>query len=173
MRIIENKKTSQANKDNFRRINAARGFTLIEYSISISILLVVGVMVMSVFVQFNREQALETETDRIAGILTEARAKTLDSRNASQFGIHIAASSVTEFQGTTYSPSDPNNIVSALSPLVTIASTSLTAGVSDIIFDRLTGNAEATGTITVALAAQLSSVHVVQILGTGVAQRIK
>lgn len=150
-----------------------RGFTLLEYVVSIAILTMVSAIVAQIFIRYGREQALVTETDKVATLLTDARAKTLYSQNESQYGIHFATTTVTEFTGSSYSPSSPSNAVYILNKAVEVATTSLSSGGSDVVFDQLTGDAEATGTIYVMLLSDMSSTHVIQILGTGVSERIQ
>jgi len=141
-----------------------KGFTLIEVIVVIVILLVLVTMGVGAASNFSKETVVKTAARTLATTLTEARARTLASENASQFGIHVVSgeSQVTLFQGTTYSSSDPDNVLFEFDSRVTIVSSN-----TDVVFTRLSG---ATTAITIDLvhAKDSSVTRSVSVQSTGV-----
>lgn len=145
-----------------------RGFTLLETFIIVTITLILVVIVLLPFRQFDQNQALSKETSNLVGIINQVRSETLSSLNSEEHGIHLASTTVTMFGGTTYSASDPNNISIPLNSKVIISATSLSGGKTDIYFNRLIGTASATGTITLSLVASSTQTKTITINSTGI-----
>lgn len=159
--------------DTGNRINVSSsprvaGFTLLEILIALFILSVAAYSVGSVFSAYNRRQALDAGADTVRALLSEARSLTVSSKNASSYGVHFDAGQAVLFAGTSYSASDPNNKTEKLHPAVRISAISLLGGGSEVVFDRLSGAAEKSGTVTVSLAADSSASRVITVRPTGI-----
>jgi prepilin-type N-terminal cleavage/methylation domain-containing protein len=148
----------------------SRGFALIELLVCIAIILLLSAMTYSVFITTNKSKALDTDALKVAEKLRQARSLTISAKNDTVWGIHFATSSVTLFQGSSYSSSDSNNVFVPLNPYVTVSTTSLNGGGSEVIFQRLTGETTQYGTSTLALIASSTQTHQIVIYKTGIVE---
>ena len=144
-----------------------KGFTLIEIIISIAVIVVLAAVVTNVFLSFDRYQALEKDTAKVASVIERARQLTLFSKHASQYGVHIETSQVTLFKGSTYVVGAPENVLTKLHSKVIISSHSLTGGGDDIVFIRLTGDTDQDGSITFQNKSDASKTETITIEKTG------
>jgi len=144
------------------------GFTALEILISIAVMLMLVSIISSVFSDFNRNQALETETASIVSLLEKARLETVGNKDATNFGVHFETGKAVRFQGSSYSSTNPSNEVQTLNPLVKISTIALAGGASDIVFAKLSGNADHPGTITISLVSEPLKTKTIMIYGTGI-----
>ena len=142
-----------------------RGFTLIEIITVIAILVILLLLTVSVFGRFKERQAIDVNAQIVAEALREARDKTLDSLDASAYGVHLASTTVTVFKGATYSPSDPENQERILASPVIVSSSTI-SGV-DILFERLTGETSDSGSIFVGVEGKSSPLKEIVVESTG------
>ncbi|HVU06548.1 MAG TPA: prepilin-type N-terminal cleavage/methylation domain-containing protein [Candidatus Paceibacterota bacterium] len=125
-------------------VPTTRGFNIVELLLVIAILsLVVGVSVQS-YVNFSRAQSLAASASALAGALRDARARTLASVSASQYGVKTDTNIFTVFKGSSFSSSTPGNETFTF-PYPVAASSS--SSMRTVTFTRVTGNASASGTI--------------------------
>ncbi|MFA6536661.1 MAG: prepilin-type N-terminal cleavage/methylation domain-containing protein [Candidatus Paceibacterota bacterium] len=148
----------------------SRGFSFIETMVIISIIIILSAFAYGAFVTLNRDQALEKDTNSVILLLNQARAMTLGSKGASQYGVHFEADSVTLFKGSTYSASDASNVVTAIGSPVGISAVSLTGGGSEVLFDWLTGDTLQNGTVTLSLNTDPSDSKTITIHQTGLTE---
>ncbi|HEY4527651.1 MAG TPA: hypothetical protein VJL09_01255, partial [Candidatus Paceibacterota bacterium] len=73
------------------------------------------------------------------------------------------------FKGAAYSASDPGNAIYELPAGVEISSVSL-GGPAEVIFERLTGRALASGLVTVSLSSDANASSTIAIFSSGLAQ---
>ena len=128
---------------------ARHGVTLIELLVVIGILLLLYSIMVSALRTTNASAALDTETLKVSMELKESRSLTLSSKNANQFGVHLASSSVTIFEGALFVAGSATNTVMLLNPQTQISSIALSGGGSDVVFERLTGKTSTGGTIRI------------------------
>lgn len=147
-----------------------KGLTLIEIVVVIAVIIILFFIIFSAFTGFNRNYALDTAAGIVAEVLSEARSLTLASKGDTNYGVHFESSQVVLFTGDTYSAMDPSNREEVLSSLVTISDISLSGGGSDVVFLRLTGNADKSGTVTVSLASDPSMARIITIPKTGIVE---
>jgi prepilin-type N-terminal cleavage/methylation domain-containing protein len=147
-----------------------KGVTIIEILLVIAIITIVLAISVVGFSALNARKALETDTIKIVSAFNDARSKTLSSKGPSQYGVHIEATEVVVFRGTSYSASDPENEVITLSPSSRITQMNLSSAGSDIIFSRLTGASSKSGTITVGLVNDPATTRLVTIYLTGIVE---
>ena len=147
--------------------NATRkGFTLIEMVVVIAILVIVVVIAGASFGGIVERQELKRGAGLVRSTLEEARVRTLSSEGASQYGVHVATSTLTLFPGTTYTEGAPDNEIATLPARTHIASTTLVGG-DVVVFKRLSGATDNVGTITVSLIADENESRTITIQQTG------
>ena len=152
----------------FKRINNSNGYSLVEMVVAIAIVVVVISIITSTFVGFSNQQSLEKDIDVVQSYVEKARQQTLSSKNTSQFGVHFATTSVTLFQGTVYA-SSPSTTVYNLSSKVMMASSSIASLANDIYFQKISGEPNATATITFNLVGSNNTKSVI-IYATGLSE---
>jgi len=147
-----------------------RAFTLIEVLITISITLIILLISVSGLRLFSKRTTHLSATRIVLGALEEAHAQTLASYNDTAYGVHIDTGSVTIFEGATYDASATTNDVRTLPARTSVLSTSLSGGVSDITFERLTGNASTEGTVTVGVTTDATISQTITIHSSGLTE---
>lgn len=144
------------------------GFTIIEILISIAISIILLAIIVIPFKRMNETQILSKETANVMGVLNNARSQSLSSKGGVSHGVHIESDELVLFSGSVYSPSDPENVSISLNPLVSISNISLNGGVTNVIFDQLTGETTSFGTIRVSLIASTTQNRIITINATGI-----
>jgi len=147
-----------------------KGFSLVEVLVSVGVLVLIGITSLTSFVSYQRKEALDKNTAKIEALLEQARSMTLSSKDDTQYGVHIESGKLVLFQGNAYSPAAATNLITNL-PGSVIASTTLSGGGNDIIFDRIQGTTNEYGTTTLSLTAQASSTKSIIIYKTGLIER--
>ncbi len=145
------------------------GLTLMELLIIIGILVLLLVAGTSTLSVYRQRQVLSKETETVIETLLEARNLTIVSKNASSYGVHLDTSSITLFAGPSYSSTNPANKIYNLSSGITLQKT-LPSGGSDLIFSRLTGETNQSGTALVDVMGTSSTT--IRIYKTGVVERV-
>lgn len=98
-------------------------------------------------------QALNQGGQAVKYRLEEARSLTIASKNAVAYGVHFESGKIVLFIGPTYTAGLATNQTTTLDPLVTISSINLTPAGSDVLFERVTGASNKSGTIVVSQVA--------------------
>lgn len=124
------------------------GFSFTEVLVVIAILLILVTISVITFQNLGTTSTHRVVTQEVLSLLTEARTQSIASENDTVYGVHLATSSVTLFAGGTYNQSDPDNILLSFSGGVH-ATSSLSGGSTEVVFQRLTGFPSATGTIQI------------------------
>ncbi len=141
-----------------------RGFTLIELLLSITLIAIVSTFIFTSFVEYRNQQVFQSAVVEVASVIKETRQKTLSSETTTQFGIYFFSDHLVVFEGAIYNPASVTNQIKTL-PGVTVTP-SLTGGVSEFIFTRLTGVPSAIGAITIT-DNRSGSTEVITILSSG------
>lgn len=144
-----------------------RGFTVLEALIAVAIIALLSAVVLGSFSGYRNEQALRHETDNVMTLLARARSQSLASIDSSSYGVHIEDDRVVLFKGGSYDAEDGENEIMMLNAAVTISDISLSGGAEAVSFDRRTGDASASGTITLELASDASKQKTITITATG------
>ena len=147
-----------------------QGFTILEILFVVAIMALVVTIITFSLSKLNASQALDKSATLVISILDEARSLTLSSKNDSQYGVYFEDSQLTLFQGATYSSSDPANVVTSLHSLVGLRNVTLSGGGTSVVFKRLTGNTDETGTVEVFLKASPASFYTITISVTGIVE---
>ncbi|HEU5114487.1 MAG TPA: prepilin-type N-terminal cleavage/methylation domain-containing protein [Candidatus Paceibacterota bacterium] len=119
-----------------------RAFTLVELIISVGILGLLLALAVQSFSNFSRVQSLAASATALAEALRDARARTLASVSASQYGVKVDANQFILFKGSSFASSTAGNETFAF-PYPVAASSSIWT----FTFTRVTGNSSASGTI--------------------------
>ena len=124
-------------------LSARQGFTLIEMLLSVALIGLLAGISVPVYqsVQFRNDLAVGSNI--IARSLRRAQTLSRATSQDIEWGVHIQSGSITIFQGTDYANRDSSfDEYFELSPSIN------PSGLGEIIFDKLTGNPQSTGNIT-------------------------
>lgn len=131
---------------------ASNGFTLIE----ILMVIAIGGILLSIgtywYTSARSNALLNTTTDSIAAALESAKNNALAGKSGQSYGVKFATSSYTTFVGTSYSAGASTNVTYPIDSALTLSET-ITDPNNIIVFDRLTGAANTTATVTVMLVS--------------------
>lgn len=145
-----------------------RGFTLIEILLVLVILSIIGGLTFTYFSRLNASKALESSASLVASVLDQARSLTLNSKNASVYGVHLAEDSVTLFTGAVYDSGSLSNVVSNTHHLVGIRAITLAGGGDEVVFSRLSGETANSGSLEVFLESDPDNYRVINIASSGI-----
>lgn len=147
------------------------GFTLLETLVAIAIIVLLAVFITSGLMAFRASAALDEAADGALSLLREARSNVLGSEGASSYGVHFAATSLTLFKGGSYSAGASANVVVTLPSSVSASAISLSTTTANVVFERLTGESKATGTVTF-LSSRSGKTRQIRILPAGLFQTL-
>jgi prepilin-type N-terminal cleavage/methylation domain-containing protein len=125
-----------------------RGFSLLELLLVIAIAAGIFAFSTPFTLNFYRTQLVDEAQSNLIDALGRARHDAVLQKNDSNFGVHIVAGSYTIFQGNSYAEEGRDTTQDEVFP---VADNITFTGLSDIIFSKLTGSPNATGTINIAL----------------------
>ncbi|HEY4497968.1 MAG TPA: type II secretion system protein [Candidatus Paceibacterota bacterium] len=145
-----------------------RGITLLEIIIVFGVLAIVATVLVGALVEFRSTSAVVGAKSEIIGMLRDARARTLASRNNTNYGLHFEETQAVLFEGNTYSALAPSNEIYRLYT-ARIAAIVL-GGVSDVVFERLSGAASVNGTIVLSATRDSSKTETITIFPTGLVE---
>lgn len=144
-----------------------KGFTLIEVLIVIALSIIILSIVISTFYSIAKTQALEKDYISVASLVDQAKSLSINSKSNSQYGIYFSSSTVAIFKGSSYSTSTVSQ-THTLNGKVNISGINLVGSSTDqLVFDRLTGYASASGTIAISLKESTSTARLIRIYNTG------
>ena len=144
-----------------------KGLTLIEILISMAIIIVLATLLGSVLSSFGESNKLTEADSGVIGMLRDARARTMSSQSASNFGVHFENSKVVLFQGNVYDQFGASNEDYILPFGTEISTITLSGGVDDIVFTRLYGTTTASGTVIIRSTGDTTKTRTVTVFSTG------
>ncbi len=121
---------------------ATVGFTLIEILVVIAIGMVLASLGLFVSLDSFRSSSLQTERDVLVSVLEKARSESQSNIDEVPHGVEIESGQFVIFKGPTYISGDSHN------QLIPRNSAFASSGISDVIFDQITGDVASGGTIT-------------------------
>ena len=129
-------------------------FTLIEVVIVMAILIIVILLSITTLRLLTKRTELEASVNNIISTLNVARNKTLASEKASQYGVYFDASTIPNkyilFQGSDYISRDIDfDEIYNLPSSIEITNIGFSGGGNEIIFNRLEGDTENFGSLTI------------------------
>ncbi len=143
---------------------------MIEMLIVVAIISILAGITLETFFTANKTQALEKDTASIKAILERARSLTLSAYVDQPYGVHLQSDRVVLFRGSSYDASTSTNNVEMLNAAVAISAHTLAGGGDDVLFQRLTGKTDNSGTITVSLLSDSSKFFTITINSTGLVE---
>ncbi len=151
---------------NKRLFGPRQGFTLIEIVLGIAISAIILGLVLFGFANYRQREILKVATAEVVSVLRQARSKTLVAEGDSAYGVHFDRDQVVLFAGSNYLSADPANEISVLPTEIGLATTSL--GVNQVVFDRLSGQADSAGTLYVYWRSEVAASTTVIISEAGI-----
>jgi type II secretory pathway pseudopilin PulG len=142
-----------------------KGFTLIEISASVAILIIIAAIITAALANFRGDRELDRADEAITGLIRQARERTLASEKGNQFGVRFENARAILFQGPVFNPGDPNNKIYNISSSVEIFNINISG--ANVVFERLTGNAFPNGDISIKLKASPNKLKTIFIGGGG------
>jgi prepilin-type N-terminal cleavage/methylation domain-containing protein len=147
-------------------VEPRKGFTLIEVLIVVTLFAIISGIIAVSLSRYTQTQVIAGTAAAIASSLEDARSRTLSSRGASPYGVHLEDGSITLFKGDSYAVGNADNEVTSLDPRADIT-LALNGGGSDIVFERLSGETANYGTISIALADDATNFKIITLQETG------
>lgn len=125
-----------------------KGYTLVEIIIVVGILMIIsgGASLLFLTTQANNER--EVVVNEVISLLRKQQLRAMNGEDQEVYGVHFEENKYVGFKGSTYVENDSNNIVSNLPLGVSFQSISLGSD-SSIIYNKMTGEADTVGTISV------------------------
>lgn len=142
------------------------GFTFVEVLITVAVITILGSIALVSFNASRNVRDLSTTEQNVLSVLRLAQSKTLAGENDSAWGVHLESNQITLFQGSTYA-SSPLKQTYALPDSVEVTGVLLNGGGSDVIFKRVTGETDQTGTFTLNVIANPSHSRSITVNGSG------
>jgi hypothetical protein len=127
---------------------------------------ILGSVSISVFSGLANSISLDKDTSNIASYIDKARTMSINSVNSLEHGVLFATKKVTVFKTTIYSVANTEAFYD-VSGKSNITAISLTGGATSLFFNKLTGAASKTGTITVT-STDGTKTKTITIYGTGI-----
>ncbi len=128
-----------------KNISKNSGMSLVEVLIVVALFgIIVGIVGFS-FSGYRNSQALSNAENETVALVNEARSRTLAGDSANAYGIHLEASRVVLFVGSSFIDTATSNRVVSFDNTITMTSLSLAGGGSDVIFKKLTGGTDQYG----------------------------
>lgn len=144
------------------------GFTLVEMLIVVGITTILGSMAFASFGRLVNYTSIEGQAQSIRSHIERARIFTLASKNNSSFGVIFSTSTARVYQGTNFISASSSDLVMTINPTESIININFTGGGNSIYFNKITGEPNATGTITVTSTNNNLDRRTVVIYQTGV-----
>lgn len=156
---------------NFQKTKINKGFTALEILLVVSIVAIIAALTIFSFADLNKTQVLERSSSSVISILEEARSRTLSAEGDSNYGVQFRAleNELILFKGSDFSSGE----VVKTTPLhssVGISDIDLEDGSDYVVFNRLTGETDQHGSITLSVTNDPDSFQEIFIFSTGLVQ---
>ena len=144
------------------------GFTLLEITISVAIIILVGALSLVSWVNSRRVRDLASAGQAALSVLRTAQTNAATGADASQWGVHLEQYRIVLFRGASYAGA------TALTPYplpatVEIVNIALAGGGQDVIFKRITGGTDQSGTLLARVAGSATQTFPVSVDPSGAA----
>jgi Tfp pilus assembly protein FimT len=152
-----------------KKIQTTKGITMIEVLISIGVLAIILVVALPILSDFKKSQTLRDATNDTVALLNEARAKTLAGVDSDYYNVFFEEDKATLYKGGTYTEGEVGNkeVIFDASVILPADNIDLISGSEVTTFDKLSGDTDDYGTITLELANDATKTKVITILRTG------
>ena len=147
----------------------SRGFTALEIAIVIAIMALLLATVIPSFMDFRRNSLLNTNTQNLVTLINRARLLSVSSKDDNQYGVHLEASKVVLFKGTTYTGGVATNEEVVFDAGLSLSSINISGGGAEVLFEKVTGatTGSVSATTTLSITGTTASTTVL-IYQTGV-----
>lgn len=142
------------------------GFTLIELVIAVGIIGLMGAIGLVSFVNSRHVRNLSNSGQEIISVLRLAQTKTLAGENNSSWGVKLETSRYILFRGGSYAGASWTEIFN-LPGNIEIANISLAGGSQEIVFNRLDGRTNQTGSFDLRVSGTGGAVFSVSVDNSG------
>jgi len=132
-----------------------KGFTLVELLIVITVIIIIAALTVPVGVNFYRSQVLDETTSSILTTLRRAQAQSLFQKNDGSFGVRFLSGSYVLFQGSSYTAR-----IQSEDEIFTLSGGITTSGIDEIVFAKLAGSPNTTGTLTITSGDEGQSISI-------------
>ena len=149
-----------------RMVREAKGFTFIEFLISMGVLAILVTLMLASFSKARQVRDLSASTQTVLSVLRLAQSKTLAGENDSAWGVHLESNKITLFQGDTFS-SAPFTQIYDLPLSIELVAIALNGGSIDVIFKRVTGDTDQHGSFILRVAADPANSRSFAVDGSG------
>ncbi|MCA9364673.1 MAG: type II secretion system protein [Candidatus Moranbacteria bacterium] len=119
-----------------------RGFTLLEVLLVIAMIVAVSFVGAPLFQSFQVRNDLALSASAASSMLRRAQVLSYSGANDESWGVSFQSGSIVLFQGSSYATRD-----ASFDDVYDLSETIVPSGVSEIVFDRLSGRPQSTGTI--------------------------
>lgn len=148
------------------------GFTLVEVFIVIAILAVLSSMAIGAFVILQKSTEVDNGAQEFMGVLKLAQNKTLSSEQNSQYGVYIdtnvSPNKYVLFKGVSYATRTVSYDQNSWVPKNTEFSAINLGGGNEVVFEKLTGAALQSGSVSLRHKTDTSQVKTVYISNAGI-----
>jgi prepilin-type N-terminal cleavage/methylation domain-containing protein len=141
----------------------SRGVTFIELMVVIGVLTILFAISVPSFIFFQKGSSLDNDAEKIISVLKLAQSKTLASESAGQYGVYFQADRYVLFKGQNYALRD----VSFDKEYDLSSEVEIYDGLSEVVFDRLTGLVDDPGFVSLRLISDPSDGKTIYIEGSG------
>lgn len=126
-----------------RNVKSGAGFTLIEVLLSVALIGLIAGIGAVVFQQLQNRNDLDVAVAAIASSDRRAQALSRAADGDTTWGVRVNAGAITLFQGASFVSRN-----TALDEVTTMSSAISPSGFQEVVFSKLTGLPQATGTLT-------------------------
>ena len=145
----------------YSKISTDKGFTLLEVLLSIALVGVLAGISMPVLVTLQTKNDLAVAAATIAQSFRRAQVLSLAVDGDTAWGVEVQSGSIVVFKGTSYAARD-----ASYDEIFDLPTSITPSGVSEIVFAKMTGNPQTTGTVT--LTTTNSGTSTITVNGKGV-----
>ncbi|MDQ3158919.1 MAG: type II secretion system GspH family protein [bacterium] len=138
-----------------RLSSRSAGFTLLEVLLSISIIVALTGLSAPVYLGFQQRNDLDVATTGVANAIRRAQLLSQSSEGDATWGVYVASGQFVVFKGGSYATREtPEDEASSMSGAVAAS------GASEVVFNKLTGNPQTTGNITLSNAGETRNITI-------------
>lgn len=132
-----------------------KAFTLLEVLLTVTLIAAISTVTISILPAAYARSSLDVAKDQVISSLHKAYTFSRAMHNDSAWGVNIQADTVTVFAGDSYAARNTTlDIVAEISGGVDFS------GISEIVFEKVTGQPQSTGTINVTSDGNTETVSV-------------
>lgn len=143
------------------------GFTLIEVTAAIVIMIFAITVTITAFSNFRARKTMDGAVEQVLAVFSQAHLDTISSKDDRAYGVHLQSDRAVYFVAPTYDSSTTTNKSFVIHPAIEITNITLSGSTTDVVFQRFTGQTSQTGTFELRVKANSLISTVVTVQGTG------